>query len=193
MTFQPAAASIRRYASMTWGWASRLVRSTVRSNWAACWSELTTAWTVDSRGMPRLPMMSDGGSLLLTMACSLSTAGTRLTVVPSSRVTCRMVKVGFVLLEKAAAATPPRRMTTARPRTIRAGPLIDIGSYDGEGVPSSAPGPWGPDPPGPPGPSGLSAPGDGTAGDVVTIPASYRGTRPKPLRPCRPQADGCPG
>jgi len=72
--------------------------------------------------------MSAGGSSLLSIACRRVAAGTRTTVVPSARVTWRRVKVGSLPLLRADATTPPTRMSTASPRTTRAGPRTDIGS-----------------------------------------------------------------
>jgi len=113
---------------MTWPWASWLRSDAVRSNWAVFWSLLTTPVTTDSVGTPRFPMMSAGGSSLLTMACSLAEAGARATTVPSARVTWRMVNDGFEPLLMAEATTPPMSRKTARPRTMRAGPRTDMGS-----------------------------------------------------------------
>jgi len=105
-----------------------LVRSTVRSNWAASWSEFTTPVTVDPVRTPRLPRMSAGGSPLASMARIRSVAGETATVVPSDSVTWLRWKVGVDPLVTMPATTPPTRMKTARPRTMRAGVRTDIGS-----------------------------------------------------------------
>ena len=56
-------------------------------------------------------------------------AGERATWVPSDRVTAATWAVGLGVVEvRAAASVPPSRMTTASPRTMRAGPRTDIGS-----------------------------------------------------------------
>jgi len=113
---------------MIWPCANWLWSVTVRSNWAACWSELRTPLTTDSFGIPRLPMMSAGGSPLLMMPWNFVVAGARWIVTPSARTTLRVEKVGFDSLLIAAETTPPRRRKTASPRTISAGPRTDIGS-----------------------------------------------------------------
>ena len=109
--------------------------------------------------MPRIS--SRGSPLAWRWRRARSVAGETGTLVPSARTTSFTRNVGVDPLVNAPATTPPSRMTTARPRTMRAGVRTDIGSYAGGGSTASA-----------------------TAGsDVVTIPPCYRRGSGPPRQP----------
>ena len=62
------------------------MKVTVRSNWAAPWSESTVPVTRLPAGTARSPRMSEGGSPAPTIECSAEVAGVSWTTLPPGMV-----------------------------------------------------------------------------------------------------------